>query len=86
MKNVPRRETLSLKIRFFGDKVNQRVNAREFFEWGRIGFIANKRSKASKMERKGTTMMLMGYELDHPSGTYKFYDPINNDIFISNSL
>ena len=53
---------------------------------GSYGFVANKRTKPSKMESKGTTMMFVGYALDYPSGTYKFYNPTTDAINKSNSV
>jgi len=38
------------------------------------------------MESKGTAMMFVGYALDHPSGTYKFYNPTTDAVNISNSV
>ncbi len=31
-------------------------------------------------------MMFVGYALNHPSGTYEFYNPTNDSIVISNSV
>ena len=38
------------------------------------------------MESRGTAMMFVGCALDHPSGTYKFYNPTTDDIIIVNSV
>ena len=38
------------------------------------------------MESKGTAMMFVGYALDHPSGTYKFYNPTTDAINIIKSV
>ena len=70
----------------FLDKGKRRVKPKEFIKWGRVGFVANKRTKPAKMESKGTALMFMGYALDHPSGTYEFYNHTTNAIVISNSV
>ena len=36
------------------------------------------------MESKGSEMMFVGHALDHPSGTYKFNNPITDAIVVSN--
>ena len=79
-------KSLSVNEIFFGDKGKQRVKQKDFVEWGRIGFVANKRTKTAKMENRGTAMMFVGYALDHPSGTYKFYNPTTDAIIESNSV
>jgi len=31
-------------------------------------------------------MMMVGYAMDHPSGTYRFYNPMTDNIVVSNSV
>ena len=38
------------------------------------------------MKARGTAMMMVGYALNHPSGTYEFYNPNTYSIIISNSV
>ena len=37
------------------------------------------------MKARGTAMMMVGYALNHHSGTYEFYNPNTDNIIISNS-
>ena len=46
--------------------------------------VANKRTHVSKLQPKGTTMIFVGYLLNHPSGTYEFYNATNDSIVTSN--
>ena len=71
---------------FFGSKHRSKVKPEHYIEWGRIGMVANKRTHTSKMQSRGTPMMFVAYSLQHPSGTYEFYDPVNDSIVISNSV
>ena len=70
----------------FGAKGRDRVKPQHFIEWGRVGFVANKRTKTTKMNNNGTPMLMVGYALDHPSGTYRFYDPSKDSLIVSNSV
>ena len=77
---------ISVNELFFGSKGKDRVKAKDFVEWGRIGFVANKRTKTKKANNRGTAMLMVGYALEHPSGTYRLYDPNNDSIVTSNSV
>ena len=83
---VQKSKTESVNHIFFGVKGKDRVKPKHFIEWGRIGFVANKRTKTTKMNNNGTAMLMVGYALNHPSGTYRFYNPETNSIIISNSV
>ena len=76
----------SINELFFGIKGKERVKSKHFIEWGRFGFVCNKRTKTRKMESRGTAMMMVGYAMDHPSGTYRFYNPTTDSIVVSNSV
>ena len=70
----------------FGEVGADRVKVKHFIELGRFGFLCNKRNKGTKMENRGVAMMMVGYALDHPSGTYRFYNPLTGKIITSNSV
>ena len=38
------------------------------------------------MNNNGTPMIMVGYALDHPSGTYQFYDPSKDSLIVSYSV
>ena len=71
---------------FYGLKKKNKFKPEHFIEWGRVGFLANKRLYTSKMKARGTDMMMAGYTLNHLSGTYEFYNPNTDSIIISNSV
>ena len=48
--------------------------------------VSNKRTHVTKLQPKGTPMIFIGYSMNHPSGTYEFYNPVNDSIVISNSV
>ena len=79
-------KNISVNELFFGSKGKDRVKTKDFVEWGRIGFVANKRTKTKKVNNRGTAMLMVGYALEHPSGTYRFYDPNNDSIVTSDSV
>ena len=54
--------------------------------FGRIGFVMNKRTHVKKNETRGTAMMMVGYALNSPSGTYRMYNPKTNAIIETNSV
>jgi len=55
-------------------------------QFGGIGFVTNKRTYVKKNENKAIAMMMVGYALDSPSGTYRFYKPTIYAIVESNSV
>ena len=69
---------------FYGQNRKLRVKPKYFAQWGRIGFATHKRTHVTKMKTRGTAMMMVGYALNHPSGTYEFYNPNTDSIIISN--
>ena len=79
-------KAVSVNELFFGTAGKDRVKVKDFVEWGRIGFVANKRTRTKKSDVKGTAMMMVGYSLNHPSGTYRLYNPQNDTIIDSNSV
>ena len=77
---------LSSNDLFYSVDRKLRVKPHYFIEWGRIGFVSNKCSHVSKMKPRGVPMIFIGYALDHPSSTYKFYNPTTNSIITSDSV
>ena len=71
---------------FYGSSRKPKVRPEHFVQWGRVGFVPNKRTHTTKMKARGTAMMFVGYALNHPSGTYEFYNPTTDGIVISNSV
>ena len=54
-------------------------------DWGRIGFVDNKKTNCAEIERKCATMKIVTCELNYPSVTYKLCNPTANAIISSNS-
>ena len=81
-----KKSLLSSNELFYGSDAKIKVKYGHYVEWGRVGFVTNKRSHTKKMDCKGKPMMMVGYALDHPSGTYNFYNPATNNIVLSNSV
>ena len=78
---------LSINVLFFGVKGRERVKSKHFIKWGRrIGFVSNKCTKTTKMASRGTAKMMIGYAMDHPNGTYRFYNPTTDNVVVSNSV
>jgi len=46
----------------------------------------NKHDYVKKNESSGVAIMMVGYALDSPSGTYRFYNPKTNAVVESNSV
>ena len=83
---IQKGKKLTVNQIFFGSKAKVRVQTKHLIEWGRIGFVANKRTKTAKMDNNGTAMLFVGYALDHPSGTYRMYNPGTDNVVITNSV
>ena len=71
---------------FYGSNQKLCVKPEHYIQWGRVSFVTNKRTHVSKMKARGTAMMFVGYALNHPSGTYEFYNPNTDSIIVSNSV
>ena len=71
---------------WYGSDYKQRVKPQHYIQFGRIGFVTNKRTYVKKNENKGVAMVMVGYALDSPSGTYRFYNPRTNAVLESNSV
>jgi len=70
---------------WYGSDYKQRVKPEHYVQFGRVGFVTNKRDYVKKNESSGVAMMIVGYALDGPSGTYRFYNPKRNAVVESNS-
>ena len=71
---------------FYGSNQKLHVKPEHYIQWRRVGFVANKCTHVSKMKARGTAMMFVGYALNHPSGTYEFYNPNPDSVIVSNSM
>ena len=71
---------------FYGLNRKLKVRPADFVEWGRVGFVANKRTRTTKMNARGVPMLMVGYAFNHPSGTYEMYNPATDTIVVSNSI
>jgi len=60
---------------WYGSDYKQRVKPEHYVQLGRVGFVTNKSDYVKKNESSGVAMMMVGYALDSPSGTYRFYNP-----------
>ena len=72
--------------KWYQDEYKIRVKPEHYIQFGRIGFVANKRTHVKKNDTKGTAMMMVGYALNSPSGTYRMYNPKTGSIIESNSV
>ena len=71
---------------FYGMERKTKVKSLHYVEWGRIGFVANKNSYTTKMKVRGIPMMMVGYALNHPSGTYEMYNPTTDSVIVTDSV
>ena len=71
---------------WYGSGYKQRVKPQHYIQFGRIGIVTNKRTYVKKNEDKAVAMMMVGYALDSPSGTYRFYNLRTNAVVQSNSV
>ncbi len=55
---------------WYGSDYKQRVKPQHYIQFGRIGFVRNKHTYVKKNESKAVAIMMVGYALDSPSGTY----------------
>jgi len=55
--------------------ISNELNRSTIIQFGRVGFVTNKRDYVKKNESSGVAMMMVGYALDSPSGSYRFYNP-----------
>ena len=75
MTNVIKKKREDGECIILGSKHNDKVKPKIFIEWGRIGFVANKRTKTAKMDKNRTPMMMSGHALDRPSITCRMHNP-----------
>ena len=55
-------------------------------EFGRVGVMNKKRKIHGKMQERGEVVMMVGYALNHGSGTYRVYNPKTNRIVLSRDV
>ena len=66
----PNKKGFSANDLLHGLKHKCKIKPQYYVEWGRLGFVANKNTYTAKMKARGVPMMMVGYALNHPSGTY----------------
>ena len=71
---------------FYVQNRKLRVKPKHFIQWGRIDVVTKKRTHVTKMKTRGTAMMMVGYALNNPSGTYELYYPNTDSIIIRSSV
>ena len=71
---------------WYGADYKERVKPQHYVQFGRDGVVTNKRGYVKKNESNGVAMMMVGYALDSPSRTYRFYNPKTNAVVQSNSV
>ena len=79
-------KTNSVNEIFYGLDSKDKVKLNHFIERGRIRCVSNKAKKTTKMESRGKVMMMVGYNLDHPSRKYCFYNADTYSIIMRNSV
>ena len=69
----------------FGENPEYAKSLRTF---GEIGVVTYRKGfmKGTKVDNKGRSCMLLGYAIDHPSGTYRFYDFETRRVIISRDV
>ena len=58
----------------------------KLIEFGRVGVMNKKRKIHGKMQERGEVVMMVGYALNHGSGTYRVYNPKTNRIVLSKDV
>jgi len=72
--------------KWYSEEYKVRVKPEHYVQFGRIGFVANKRTHVKKNETRSNAMMMVGYALNSPSGTYRMYHPRTNLVIETNSV
>lgn len=69
--------------KYAGNKEN--IREEHIVPWGSVGMVlANK--KPTKFGTRGEPMLMIGYAMNHPSGTYRFYNPKTKSVVVSNNV
>ena len=66
-----------------GNKEN--VKEHHIVPWGSIGMVLSNK-KPTKFGTRGEPMLMIGYAMNHPSGTYRMYNPRTKSVVISNNV
>jgi len=72
--------------KWYSEEYKVRAKPEHYVQFGRIGFVANKRTHVKKNETRSNAMMIVGYALNSPSGTYRMYHPRTNLVIETNSV
>jgi len=55
-------------------------------EFGSVGHVTLKSKIKRKQSERAISMILVGYALDHPIGSYRFFNPETERVIISDSV
>jgi hypothetical protein len=69
--------------KYSGNK--ERIKEKHIVPWGSVGMVLTN-NKPSKFGLRGEPMLMIGYAVDHPSGTYRFYNPRTQSVVLSNNI
>ena len=60
---------------------------KNLIQFGRVG-VANDKGKKikAKMDKRGQVVMMVGYAMNHGSGTYRVFNPKTNRIIFSRDI
>jgi hypothetical protein len=61
------------------------VKEKHIVPWGSVGMVLTT-NKPSKFNLRGEPMLMIGYAMNHPSGTYRFYNPKSKSVVLSNNV
>ena len=61
------------------------IKEKHIVPWGSVGMVLTT-NKPSKFNLRGEPMLMIGYAVNHPSGTYRFYNPRTKSVVLSNNV
>lgn len=78
------RSKVSAEVLYSGEPMKMKHS--HFVEWGRVGIVTDKTKLKGKFKDKGKPMVMVGYCLDHPAGTYRMYNPKTRAVVVTDSV
>ena len=61
------------------------IKEKHIVPWGSVGMVLTN-NKPTKFGTRGEPMLMIGYAMNHPSGTYRFYNPRTKSVVLSNNV
>ena len=61
-------------------------STRQLIQFGRVGFVADRKKLKKKWGKKGKRMYMVGYALDGPSDCYRMYNPKTRSVVESRDV